>query len=297
MNNKSVIINLPSDLYSRNFIISEGIKEYKKAKGIERASILDVGGRKGKLDLFLDPEDSLSILDIRPGKEKNLVVGDATNMKNFSDGAFDFVVSGDVFEHISPKKREAFIQETLRVSKEMVVLAAPFDTKGVGEAEKKVNDFFKKIIGIDHEWLKEHIDNGLPKKEDLEKIISQSGYKFSLVKSNSLKNWILLQRAIFFAYGFSIFSVKNKFIRSIYRFYNKNILKIENENDDFYRLAYFISRDGFSSSIKYSYDKEIGDFFKKMVFNSFTQAKNGNLTFFAKKILVFLQKAILNIRK
>ena len=143
--NNSEILKLPSDLYSRNFIMSKGIKEYKKAKNINRVKILDVGGRKGRLNLFLNSEDELTLLDIRSGRENNLIVGDATDMKNFSEGHFDVVVSGDVFEHISPEKRESFIRECLRVSKYMVILAAPFNTAGVEEAEEKANIFFKKI--------------------------------------------------------------------------------------------------------------------------------------------------------
>ena len=281
MNNQE-ILNLPPDLYSRNFIIGKGIKEYKKAKNIIKAKILDVGGRNGKLDLFLDTEDELRLLDIRSGKEKNLLVGDATDMKNFSDGSFDFVVSGDVFEHIPSEKREKFIRECLRVSKEMIILAAPFDEPGVAESEKIANEFFKKIIGTDHEWLREHINNGLPKKEELEDLISQIGYKFSVVKSNNLKNWLLFQRAIFFAYGFSL---KSHLIKSIYKFYNENILKIENENDDFYRLIYFISKDEFSVSVGYSYDEKIRRLFEEKIFDSFATAKKGNAMFIAKKIL------------
>lgn len=153
MDNPEILI-LPSDQYSRNFIISKGIREYKKLHNLEKVRILDVGGRKGELDLFLDPGDELKLLDIRPGKEKNLLVGDATDMKEFPDGHFDIVTSGDVFEHIPKEKREAFVQECLRVSKEMVVLAAPFDMPGVSESEIKANEFFKRINGTDHQWLR-----------------------------------------------------------------------------------------------------------------------------------------------
>lgn len=270
--------------------MSNGIKAYKKSKNIKGAKILDVGGRKGRLDLFLDPEDKLMLLDIRPGKEKNLLVGDATNMKDFSDGCFDFVVSGDVFEHIAPEKRDNFIRECLRVSKEMVIVAAPFDEPGVAKAEEEANEFFKKINGSDHEWLKEHIDNGLPKKEELENLINKIGYKFSIIKSNSLKNWILLQRAIFFAYGFSIFSVNNRFIREIYKIYNENILKMEDENDDFYRFVFFISKEELPALLKYDYDKSVNYLFRRKVLDSFAEAKNGNITFMAKKILRILKK-------
>lgn len=285
---KSEILELPSDQYSRNFIISKGICEYKKAKGLGKAKILDVGGRKGRLELFLDPQDELSLLDIRPGKEKNLLTGDATNMREFSDGSFDFVVSGDVFEHIPVSKRKAFIQECLRVSKEMMIIAAPFDMPGVAESEIKANEFFKKVNGINHLWLKEHIDNGLPKKEELERIITENGYKFSIVKSNSLKNWLLLQRCIFFTYGFSIFSN----IRHIYRFYNENILKMENEKDDFYRLVYFISKENFPVFLEYAYDEKIFTSFEDKIFNSFVVAKKGNIIAIVKKILVRIKETI-----
>lgn len=122
----------------------------------------------------------------------------------------------------------------------------------------------------------------------MEEVIAKNGYEFSVVKSNSLKNWLLLQRAIFFAYGFSILSN----IRSVYQFYNKNIHKIENEKDDFYRLIYFISRESLPVLMEYSYEGKIFAEFEDKVFDSLAVAKNGNIIAFAKRVLVFLRKII-----
>ncbi|MHB1361479.1 MAG: class I SAM-dependent methyltransferase, partial [Thermoleophilia bacterium] len=125
METRTDILELPSDLYSRNIIISEGIKKFKKDRGLERIRVLDLGGRNGKLSLFLDAEDELALLDRREGDEENLIAGDATNMQ-FGDDSFDVVTSGDVFEHIPPDRRDRFIREALRVSSGLVIVAAPF---------------------------------------------------------------------------------------------------------------------------------------------------------------------------
>lgn len=248
INKEEIRLSLPPDLYSRNYFISQGIKEYKKRNDLEKIKVLDIGGRNGRMELFLDPQDELLLLDIRKGPESNLIVGDATDLKEFSDGYFDVVVSGDVFEHVPPQKRECFLLESLRVAKGLVVHAAPFDDLGVRGAEIQANNFFRKINGNDHLWLKEHIENGLPKFEDLEKIVNSRGFRCDVIKSNNLSNWILLQYVIFCAYNFILD------IDDFYRFYNQNLLSLEDENEPFYRRIVFISKDGRYGLNRYDFD-------------------------------------------
>lgn len=271
------ILNLPPDLYSRNYIISQGIKEFKKVNNLEKVTILDIGGRGGKMDLFIDAGDELLLLDIRHGDEKNLIIGDAVSMKQFKDGEFDIIVSGDVFEHIPPEKRELFLKESMRVAKRLIILAAPFDERNVRESEMIVNNFYKKIAGTDHEWLKEHIECGLPEKAELEKILLQNGYNFQYIKSNNLDNWVLLQKSIALAYNFGLD------ISSLYEFYNVNLLKVENGDENFYRRVYFISKTFFDPKITYSFEPDAKNRLKEKMLefitvNSIKIGKNNPIT-------------------
>jgi len=244
------ISRLPSDLFSRNYLISKGIKKYKRDEGIERAKILDIGGRNGFLHLFLDKKDELTLIDIREGPEENLIIGDATNMRNFPDDSFDVITSGDVFEHVSEDKREKFLNESLRVSKGLVVIAAPFWSKENEQIEKVANSYYRSLVGEDHEWLAEHIKNGLPKAERLMTFLKKNKLNYSVVGSNNIDNWLLLQLVIFYSF---IFGVNSKTVEEFYKFYNENLLNIENKKESFYRKVFFITEQKFEVSVDYDF--------------------------------------------
>ncbi|MHB9052618.1 MAG: class I SAM-dependent methyltransferase [Thermoleophilia bacterium] len=256
METRTDILELPSDLYSRNIIISEGIKKFKKDRGLERIRVLDLGGRNGKLSLFLDAEDELALLDRREGDEENLIAGDATNMQ-FGDDSFDVVTSGDVFEHIPPDRRDRFIREALRVSSGLVIVAAPFADGQNEYAERVVNGYYKRLTGTDHEWLAEHIENGLPSAGDLESFFRSERVGYSQCKSNNTDNWMILQSLIFYFVHFTAFQKNDEVLRSFFRTYNENIASIEDEAADCYRRIYFIAKNGeFDYSFPYAFDRK-----------------------------------------
>ncbi|MBM3256363.1 MAG: glycosyltransferase [Candidatus Moranbacteria bacterium] len=248
------ILDLPFDQYSRNYIISAGIKKYKKANKLPGIKILDVGGRAGMLEHFIDPGDKLTLLDIRPGKEPNLVLGDGNKMNMFEDNSFDVVISSDVFEHINFKRRVSFIKESIRVSKGLIVLAAPFDSPEVKQAEKTAAAYFKKIAGERHLWLEEHIKNGLPSHKDLENLLDQEKLGYNCVFSNNTRDWLLFQLVIFYSHALKVEG--KKLTRPLFRFYNQNFLELEEKTSSFYRRIYFITKRGeFKPSLEYSFSR------------------------------------------
>jgi len=226
----------------------EAIRQYKAKNDLKKVKILDVGGRNGRLGLFLDEGDEHTILDLREGDEPNLIVGDGTDMGMFADGEFDVVVSGDVYEHIVPEKRARFVQEAFRVSKDLVILAAPFDRPGVHEAEVMVNDYFKKQLGKDHEWLLEHIENGLPDEAELQQVISAAGYQHQILPSNDLDNWVLLQLLIFYSYSYG---VSDDLINRFYRSYNRDLFHVEDFRLGSYRQVYVMSKEPLELKLPY----------------------------------------------
>ncbi|MHB8858188.1 MAG: class I SAM-dependent methyltransferase [Thermoleophilia bacterium] len=275
METKTDLLALSSDLYSRNLIISEGVKKFKKDRGLDKVKILDIGGRNGQLAIFLDPQDDLTILDKRPGEEENLIVGDATDM-SFEDGYFDVVTSGDVYEHIPESSRQQFIREALRVTNGLLIVAAPFAEGQNEHLEKTVNDYFKRLIGRDHEWLAEHIENGLPSVEDLERFLEGEGADFSLCRSNSADNWMLLLSLSFYFARFP--QVNDDALKRFFRQYNENITSLEDPDDDFYRRIYFITRDGgFDFFFPYHFDRASKIDLMREAFEMITETGNAAL--------------------
>lgn len=230
--------DLPFDLYTRNVIISEFVAAIRDR---EPLNILDVGGKNGRLSDFL-PEDNVFVLDVLPPSpgEDNYVHGSIL-APPFKDGSFDVVVSSDVFEHIPPTDRNTALLEMLRLSKNFVVLGAPFYSKDVKDAEERANDFFAASAGRPHLWLEEHIRNGLPSKSEFETSLQKNGYEFTAVNSNNLHNWLVLQHFIFSAY---LYGIPEDEVNAVYRYYNENFVELGDFQEPTYRTLYLIGKEG-----------------------------------------------------
>lgn len=231
---------LPFDRYSRNKIMSDFINKLRETN--RRLRILDIGGRSGDLRKFLHEDDDIYILDIRNSEynEKNYFLGNIINAP-FKDHIFDVVVSSELFEHIEPENREKSLSEMVRVSKNFIILGAPFYSKEVCDAEIKANDFFRLFTDIDHIWLAEHITNGLPKKEEIEKFLHDKGYNFYIIENNNILNWLLMQYFIFYT---NIYTTPEEKIGDVFRFYNENFIELGDSLPPTYRKIYFISKVG-----------------------------------------------------
>jgi hypothetical protein len=190
--------NIPFDQYSRQGQTAEIINSLRKSD--ESFTILDVGGYKGATS-SLHPRDKVTILDLFDIKEPSYVKGNALSMP-FEDQSFDFVVSFDVFEHIQKKDRNSFISEVSRVSKIATIVAAPIKTPETELAEKMLNDMFQCMHGKDHQWLKEHIENGLPAIGQVQESMKQNGLETIVLPSNEIRLWLAMQGAVFLASKF-----------------------------------------------------------------------------------------------
>lgn len=135
-------------------------------------SILDVGGiiksRESSpvipLELFFE-----KIISIDIKKTKNLkkyIIGDGRKLP-FKDNSFNIVISLDVLEHIPSNNRETFIRELDRVAKDIVFLSFPFKSPINDKFDKSLYNFIKLSLGEEFKELKEHIENGLPKVDEI----------------------------------------------------------------------------------------------------------------------------------
>ncbi len=250
---KSILENtLPFDQYSRQRIVSSLIdKSLRPLSNKKMLNIIDLGGHKGKTTEF-QPNDNVTILDVFDESYKNYIKGDATKT-SFKDGVFDIACSFDVFEHIPRKKRQAFVNEALRISKYGVFLAMPVDVDNkVSSAEIMLNNFHKTLFSTDHRWLKEHIDYRIPNKEEVKRIALTSGADCVSISSNQIGDWQLLQMLIFSA-------ANNPYItedvNAINAWYNKNIDSLDSGVDVGYRQIFFISKhDDSIRSVKHEID-------------------------------------------
>lgn len=229
---------LNPDLYTRNFLVSKILQEVFAEQ--DKVKILDVGGKDGELRAFLPKSWHLTIIDPLPNdaNDPNYVQGDATEM-SFADGSFDFVVSLETLEHIPEDKKQKLIFEMLRVSRNGVVITAPFNSPEVVDSERDLNKLFKINFGRDHPWLKEHFESGLPKEEDLERFFNSNQVYFKKFSSSNLTNRNLFMGVYFIEEALQVSHVLNNY----YAFYNENFQLLGDDLEPAYRKIYLASKD------------------------------------------------------
>jgi hypothetical protein len=204
---------VPFDQFSRQYQVDAILSELRK-KG-DRFTILDVGGYKGRTADFL-ANDTVTVLDLYDTHEKNYVKGSALEMP-FEDNSFDYVVSFDVLEHIAPDKRKRFFDECNRTAKHGTIICAPQKTPANERAESSLNNLYKRLHRKPHQWLREHIEYGIPDFDSLEKYINTKGLFTTRFHSNKIQLWTAMQEAIFINSKFPLASEK---LLAINEFYN-----------------------------------------------------------------------------
>lgn len=208
--------DLPFDQYSRQMQVLYIINSLRKRD--QKFTILDVGGYRGATE-YLHKLDEVTVLDVFDVNDKNYIKGDATNM-SISNNRYDFVVSFDVFEHISKDKRESFVKEMCRVAKRGVIVAAPVKTNKSKQAERSVNDYFISLHSKDHEWLYEHIKYGIPEAGQAARIMRGELMSIIVLPSNDIDLWVQMQGAIFTVSKHAHLHTQ---LKDLNRFYNQKI--------------------------------------------------------------------------
>lgn len=179
------------DRYARYGAIARSVRACL-GPGVVR--VLDVGDSSGYLYQF-DPDLHPISLDIKPVADRLpdavCLAGDGIALP-FADATFDAVVSSDALEHVPPANRKAFLLELIRVSRDVVVVAAPFDTPGVAGTEEMVRHFVLLATGAPQVQLDEHRDNGLPNLEEAEEILAGSGMATVTAGNGNLHDWLTM---------------------------------------------------------------------------------------------------------
>lgn len=228
-------LGLPFDLFTRNYLIANLVNKLREKTPLK---ILDVGGRGGYLNNFFEKDlyNILGKLSPETRDSSSYVQGNYTQLP-FKDNSFDIVISSDMYEHISPECRKEAVTEMLRVSKNFMVLAAPFYSDEVEIAKINANEFSLRCTKKQHPWLKEHIDNILPSCSELETFLRDTGYEFIKIGTNNIYSWLQLQLLIYYAHWFETPSDN---VEDVNRFYNENFLELGDLLEPTYRKIYLI---------------------------------------------------------
>lgn len=152
--------------------------------GIEEGdSLLDIGSGPeclfkqfiaGPRMYFVDPL-------IAAGTEPSCLANDVFSPV-LDDRQFDYVTSVDVFEHIAPEQREAFIERLSSLGKRALIIGFPCrDASDASRTDDHIERVYRQAYGRDYSWLEEHHRYGLPSLEDALAQLRRAGWNCQAV--------------------------------------------------------------------------------------------------------------------
>jgi glycosyltransferase involved in cell wall biosynthesis len=236
------------DQYQRYGIVARAI-EYLRAQlktNGQTFSILEVGANTHRLLGKLLPHDKITYLDreipVEMQGASDVILGDATNL-NMADKSFDIVIALDVFEHIAPPQRGDFFRHIARVSRLATMLAAPFDSAAVREAENNACAYWDSLFAEPYRWLTEHAENGLPDFSQTTQHIAALGMSYVHFSHGNLALWREMLKAHFAAVSLPDLRAPSF---SMDGFYRDHLLACDTNDtgdDESYRQFLFFSTD------------------------------------------------------
>ena len=210
------LVSLPFDLYQRYRLVADIVEQYPSAERPLR--VLDVGGRTAILREFL-PDAAIALVDVDPSDAPGLILGSGCELP-FADRAFDVVTACDTLEHVPAERRDDFVAEACRVSRGWVVLAGPYRSERVVEAEELLRLFLREKLGTAHRYLDEHSACGLPDLAGTIAELEGLGAEALAIGHASLQRWLPLM-------CLSMYLDEDPQLRKVarryYRFYNETL--------------------------------------------------------------------------
>lgn len=188
------LVSLPFDLYQRHKLVQEAVDRIFCWS--RRLTILDVGGAPGYLRAFF-PRDRVVVVDCEGQAGEIDVCAEAFTLP-FGDRAFDVVVSLDTLEHIAQRRRPDFLQEMARVTRDVLMVAAPFAGLRVAETESILETFLQKRLKLEHRFLAEHTRHGLPDRNEVSQILARSVGTVVTVPNGNLDRWLPMMALSFY---------------------------------------------------------------------------------------------------
>jgi len=163
------------DQYSRYHACAEVLRHAGYKEGDH---ILEVGsGPECLFGQFVNEQD-VTYIDplISSQSDGRHICGDVF-FKKLDGRKFSFVTSVDVYEHVPPAYRQAFLGRLISLATDVVVLAFPSaENPAARETDQLMNQKYTAIYGNEYHWLKEHHEYGLPSLADTCDVFRLTGW-------------------------------------------------------------------------------------------------------------------------
>jgi hypothetical protein len=162
-------LRMPPDTFERHSIIAR--------LADPAGSVLDVGGVRGELGLFL-PGAEVTTINIEGELADTHFDG---TVLPFDDDSFDLAVSLDVLEHIPAGERARHFGELVRVARNQVVVCCPLGSPEHVAAEAALSSWYERTTGRPHRYLDEHLARGLPDEAELRRLADATGEDYRIL--------------------------------------------------------------------------------------------------------------------
>lgn len=220
------------DSYERH----KAVADFIEANHPGSCKILDVGGERrlttNSLALFLRNKrvDTLNV-----NAKTDIQVNGVT--LPLEDKSYDIVVSIDTIEHIPKEDRQKSIEEYCRVSSKYVIVTAPLGSDLQYESEVRLNEEYKRLFGIEHHYLKEHLAYGDPSREEIDDL-----FKGKEIETVFYSDIDVAEKHIGQAFRFCHrIKIINKLFKLFYTAYTiKDYVKLEYLNDPLPKTKKFL---------------------------------------------------------
>lgn len=187
---------LAFDLYER-YILLERIGQFFRPRD-STYNVLDVGGHTEpfwpgfpSLAGALLPDARAVVVDMIPTAAlQNYVRANGTQLP-FRDGAFDLVCSLDTLEHIPGECRPGFLTELIRVTRDGLYLAFPFDSVTNRWAESVMVEYANVVLKKPIASLLEHRKFGLPDRESVAYLLGGNSHPWVGFGQGNTDVWLL----------------------------------------------------------------------------------------------------------
>lgn len=188
---------LAFDFYER-YVLLHPIARIFRPRGAAY-KVLDVGGHTPvfwpgfpSMAACLIPDASVAVVDVAPESGlKNYIRASGLQLP-FPDETFDLVCSLDTLEHLPRECRVGFLQELLRVSRDGLYIAFPFDSPSNRWAESVMVEYTTVLLKEPVPALLEHRQFGLPDRDEATAIFSGAASPFIEFGQGNTDLWLLM---------------------------------------------------------------------------------------------------------
>ncbi|MFN7997363.1 MAG: methyltransferase domain-containing protein [Bryobacteraceae bacterium] len=232
---------LPFALYERYCLLGQIARLLFPTGSTYR--VLDVGGHTppfwpgfSSLAGALIPHAQVTVADVQPTAQLENYVSTSGALLPFRDGTFDLVCSLDTLEHTPSASRQTFLRELLRVSRDALYIAFPFDSSANQWAESLIREYTCDVLQLPLPALQEHRQFGLPGRDVVNGVLASTGYSWTGFVQGNTDVWVLMMLTYH-----ALRLAGAQFIENLNRGFNR-LFAPQDWSEPGYRAAYIVSK-------------------------------------------------------